>query len=87
MTALTVNNRDLIFLKKIYDILVFLNFLNLLQKLQCILSYLDSTENIFNIILPLLLYSLGENKFVYSHKPLPFNMKSINGNTKVSTLY
>ena len=32
----------------------------------------------FNTILSFLLYLLGENKFVYSTKLLPFNMKSIN---------
>ena len=32
----------------------------------------------FNMILPLFLYSLGQNKFVYSNKLLPLNMKSIN---------
>ena len=32
----------------------------------------------FNIILAFFLYSFGENKFVYSNKRLPFNMKPIN---------
>ena len=32
----------------------------------------------FNIILPFFSFSLGENKFVYSNKLLPFNMKQIN---------
>ena len=32
----------------------------------------------FIIILSFFLYSLGENKFVYSNKPLPLNMKRIN---------
>ena len=32
----------------------------------------------FNIILSFFLYSLGENKFAFSNKLLPFNMKSIN---------
>ena len=32
----------------------------------------------FNIILAFFLYSLGQNKFVYSNKRLPFNMKPIN---------
>ena len=58
-----------------YDILVFSNFLYLLQTLQYILAYLDSIEN---MILPFFAYPLGENKFVYSNKLLPFNMKSIN---------
>ena len=31
----------------------------------------------FNIIFSFFLYFLGENKFVYSNKLLPFNMKSI----------
>ena len=32
----------------------------------------------FNIILSFFLYSLGENKLVYSNKLLPFSMESIN---------
>ena len=62
---------------KIYDILDHLNFLYLLQALQYILASLNSIENIL-IILSFSLYSLGENKFVYSKKLLPFNMKSTN---------
>ena len=31
-----------------------------------------------NIILSFFSYSLAENKFLYSNKLLPFNMKSIN---------
>ena len=46
MTTLTVNNRKTYYFKKIYDILVFLDFLYLLQTLQHILTYLDSIENI-----------------------------------------
>ena len=58
-----------------YDILVFSNFRYLLQILQYILTYLDSIKN---MSLAFFSYSLGENKFVYSNKLLPFNMKSIN---------
>ena len=38
---------------------------------RCYLKY-------FNIILSFILYSLEENKFVYSNKLLRFNIKSIN---------
>ena len=56
----------------------FFNFLYLLQTLQYILTYLDSIEKCFNIILSFFLYSLGENKFVYSNKILSFHTNSIN---------
>ena len=41
----------------------------------------------FDINLSFFLYSLGENKFVYSNKLLPLNMKSINLTKKVFTHY
>ena len=47
----------------------------MLQTLQYILIYLDSIENIL-VLFVIFLYSLGENKFVYSNKLLP--LKSIN---------
>ena len=40
----------------------------------------------FNTILSFLLYLLGENKFVYSTKLLPFNMKVINPIQGIYTL-
>ena len=49
-----------------------------LQQIFIILIYLDSIENILIFFLLLFLYSLGENKFVYFNKFLPFNRKSIN---------
>ena len=41
----------------------------------------------FNTILSFLLYLLGENKFVYSTKLLPFNMKVINPIQGIHTLF
>ena len=58
---------------KIYDNLVFLDFLYLLQTLQYISTYLEFIENI--LLFCHFLYSLGENKFVYSKKLLHFNIK------------
>ena len=46
-----------------------------MQTLQYILIYLDSIENIL-VLFVIFLYSLGENRFVYSNKLLP--LKSVN---------
>ena len=55
---------------------VFINFLYLLQTLQCILIYLDSTEDILILFCDSFIF-IRENKFVYSNKLLTYNMKSL----------
>ena len=67
------------FFLKVNDILAFLNFLYLLKIAQYI-SSLESFCNwkYFSIILSILSYLLGENKFVWYGKLYFFIIKSIN---------
>ena len=81
MTALTVNNRKIYCIFK--EILYFCVFRFSIFIANIITHFhhfhlLRFYGNYFNIVLSFFLYSLGENKFVYSNNLFPFNMKSIN---------
>ena len=80
MITLTVNNRKTNVFLKIYDILRF-KFCIFIANITIHFHYFNLSKfysNYFDIILPFSIYLEGENKFVYSNKLLPFNIKSTN---------
>ena len=89
MTTLTVNNRRLCFFENIRYFHVFKFSIFITNIIVAFHHYnlFRFYRKYFDIILLLFLYFLGENKFVYSNKLLPFNYEINKVNTKVSAYY
>ena len=79
MTTLTASNRNLNAFLGIYDNLVFFySFSIFIANITIHFNIFRFYCKCFKIVLLFSSYSLVENKFVYSNKLLPFNLKSIN---------